>query len=99
MSFHCPTIEVGEAAHIASLWWSVMTWSDPGVCMYAFGSTGRVQSEEHRQELLQYIDKDCMPGLLAWDDNDDRNKEESIEELENLREYIVSAPIEPEKAP
>lgn len=87
----------GEAIRLASLWWSVMTWSDPGVCMYAFGSTGRVQSEEHRQELLQYIDNNCMPSLLAWEDDDDRDKEESIEELESLREYIEHAPLEPEK--
>jgi hypothetical protein len=35
---------------------------------------------------------------LAWDEDDDRNKDESIEDLENLRDYIESAPIEPEKA-
>lgn len=78
-----------EACEIAEQWWSVMTWSDPGVCMYAFGSTGCVQSEEHRADILDYIDTDCMP---AADSNDD--PEADKEQLATLRKYIAKARVE-----
>ena len=94
----------GDACYLASQWWSVMTWGDPGVCMYAFGSTGCVQSEEHRQQLLEYIEKDCMPKARENDQCEDPDKYPDLEwfeefysqeeQLELLADYIRQAPIE-----
>lgn len=81
-----------DVFEIASMWWSVMTWGDPGVCLYAFGSTGKVQSEEHRQQCLEYIKKHCEP--LAQERNDDET-EQNLADLERLAEYIREADIEP----
>ena len=100
------SISKEEACHIASEWWSVMTWHDPGVCMYALGSTGKVQSEDHRNDLLSYIDKDCMPIAMkrtesheCTDDCTDPESEDcpvqDVEQLAYLRDYIVHAPLEP----
>lgn len=101
------TISKGEACHIASQWWSVMTWSDPGVCMYALGSTGKVQSEEHRNDLLRYIDKECMPIPLKRskvhectdacadpEGGQDECPYNDMEQLSDLHTYITHAPIE-----
>lgn len=90
---------------IAAQWHSVMTWHDPGVCMYALSSTGAVQSKEHRQQLFDYIDKDCMvlaeKRLKKERAKKRRNRalieeyEDDIEDLETLRDYIENAPITP----
>ena len=53
--------DVYAAMRIAEGWYSVMNWSDPGVSLYKFYSTGRIQSEEHRQDCLNYIDN-CING-------------------------------------
>lgn len=73
-----------QAITIASQWYSVMTWQDPGVTMYAFASTGKVQSETHREQLLNYICKECKPGASRKDKGD----------LNALYQYIANAPIE-----
>lgn len=78
-----------DACDIASQWWSVMTWNDPGVCMYAFGSTGKVQSEKHRAQLLAYIDTDSMACAEV---NDDPEGDKA--QLRQLRAYIEGAPVE-----
>lgn len=89
----------------ASQWWSVMTLGDAGVCMYAFGSTGKVQSEAHRQQLLEYIEHNCKPKARENDqdpefdpDPDEDDPYELYytqeEQLELLAEYIRQAPIE-----
>jgi hypothetical protein len=85
-------IDVFEAADICSLWWSVMTWSDPGVCLYALGSTGRVQSEEHRQQCIDYITNKCIP---IAQERDDEETDADIVQLEDLLDYIRNADIEP----
>lgn len=59
-----------DAAQIASLWHSVMTWSDPGVAMYSVTSTGRVHSEEHRANLIAYIES-CVRGATEADERGD----------------------------
>jgi hypothetical protein len=87
------TISRDRAVTIAEGWWSVMTWNDPGVCMYAFGSTGKVQSEEHRGKLLHYIDVDCRL-VPQGDDPGYRAPQKDMRELRSLRRYIENAPIE-----
>ncbi len=80
------------AVAISEGWWSVNTWGDPGVCLYAFGSTGRVQSEEHRDNVIAYIDGHCLKGCDRQD-----NPKQCRKELEWLREYVRTAPIESEQ--
>jgi hypothetical protein len=101
------TISKGEAIHIASQWHSVMTWSDPGVTMYALSSTGRVQSEDHRNDLLRYIDDECVPIPLKrskshkckkacepGEKGEDLCPFNDLEQLSDLASYIKHAPIE-----
>jgi hypothetical protein len=78
-----------QAVAISEGWWSVNTWGDPGVCLYAFGSTGKVQSEEHRANVLAYIKEHCLPGCAKQDD-----PKLCRRELAELSEYIRTAPIE-----
>lgn len=85
-----------DASEIASAWHSVMTWNDPGVAMYSVTSTGRVHSEEHRQNLIDYIDG-CMDQAAACDARGDAPMLEihssNVEELEALRDWARAYPI------
>ena len=80
-----------DAAQIASLWHSVMTWNDPGVAMYSVTSTGKVHSEEHRANLLAYIES-CMPAAEKADADGDEpagvdGLYSNVEDLEALAEW------------
>lgn len=86
-----------DAAAIAASWHSVMTWGDPGVAMYSVTSTGKVHSEEHRENLIAYIDG-CIPQAATLDsqghaptlpDMFDSNESE----LEALREWATNFKI------
>lgn len=86
-----------DAAEIAGAWHSVMTWNDPGVAMYSVTSTGRVHSEEHRAQLLSYIET-CMCGAQEADARGDdpvlvEMHGSNVEELEALREWAMAYPI------
>lgn len=82
-----------DIIEIAHAWSSVMTWNDPGVTMYAFASTGRVQSEAHRADLLRYIEKNCRAAATLNEAADEDDC--SHEELDELEDHIRSAPVEP----
>ena len=84
-------MEKEEAVRIASLWGSYMRAGDPGICMYGLSTTGKVQSQAHRQELLHYIDEHC---LKQPDDPDRQNDPEDLEELRRLRRYIKTVAVE-----
>lgn len=75
-------ITTEQARNIASQWHSVMTWSDPGVCMYALSSTGKVQSRQHRADLVAYT-KSCIPAA----------EPEDVQDLHQLLEFINHTPI------
>jgi hypothetical protein len=82
-----------DAAEIASAWHSVNTWNDPGVAMYSVASTGRVYSEEHRENLIAYIET-CLRQAVKLDEDTESNPpvladrhETNVEELEALREW------------
>lgn len=85
-----------DAAEIASAWHSVMTWNDPGVAMYSVTSTGRVHSEEHRENLIDYIDG-CMMQAATLDEQGEPPVLEihasNVEELEALRDWARAYPI------
>ena len=76
-------INKAEAVNIACQWHSVMTWNDPGVAMYAFSSTQKVQSKEHRQNLIDYTNH-CLHRADPSDQED----------LEDLIEYFTHTEIE-----
>lgn len=80
-----------EAWLRAAEWGSYITSRDPGACMYGFNERGVVQSEEHRQACLDYIDTECR---RAADVNIAAGEgEHDHEELDELRAYIASAPV------
>lgn len=88
-----------DAAEIASAWHSVNTWSDPGVAMYSVTSTGKVHSEEHRENLIDYIET-CVVQASKLDEDPDNNPpvlpelhESNVEELEALKEWALAYPI------
>lgn len=95
-------ITKSEAVGIAAGWHSVMTWEDPGVTMYALSSTGRIQSPEHRAKLIDYIKTHCIPVVTERvaetkpEDEDvvEQNRVDA-EELNDLLEYVETAPLEP----
>lgn len=89
------TFDRASASEIAHSWSSVMTWNDPGVVLYAFASTGKVQSQRHRRECLAYIRDNCRKAAdvnIAAGEYLDGH-----EELDALAAYIRAAPIEREK--
>ena len=73
----------------AAEWGSYMHDGDPGACMYGFDERGVVQHEEHRRAVLAHIDGPCREAAKHNDDPAQCNKE-----LDELRAYIVTAPVE-----
>lgn len=76
-----------QALEIAEGWASMMDASDPGRWLYSFTSTEGIENEEHRTEMLAYVD-----GILAGslDQQDDSVLERA--DLEALRAYLAEAP-------
>lgn len=75
-------------AGAAAQWGSYMTSGDPGACMYGFSDSYGVQSEEHRQQCLAWIDGPCRAMVKVNDD-----PEADGEQLDELRAMIVAAPV------
>ena len=91
-----------RAVAIAGQWYSVLTWSDPGVCLYALASTGRIRSEEHRARCLAYLREHiparavrCAGGMPAGTDLGAAD----AWHLRRLARYVEAAPLEPDPAP
>lgn len=76
-----------QALEIAEGWASMTDASDPGRWLYSFTSTEGIENEEHRTEMLAYVD-----GILAGslDQQDDSVLERA--DLEALRAYLAEAP-------
>ena len=74
----------------AATWGSYMTGGDPGACMYGFDERGAVQSEQHRKDCIEWLDKDCRKCAASGDDPRGLN-----EEIDNLIAYLRTAPVEP----
>jgi hypothetical protein len=77
----------------AAQWGSAMHSGDPGSCMYGFDERGVVQSEEHRQDCIAYIEGDCRKAadtnVAAGDDPAGQHPE-----LDALLEYLKTAPVD-----
>lgn len=85
-----------QASEIASAWHSVMTWNDPGVAMYSVTSTGRVHSEQHRTNLIAYIET-CMPAALRADERGDDPiaMDSNVDDLQALEEWARAFEVSP----
>lgn len=83
-----------RAVEIGEDWYSVNTWSDPGVALYAFTSTaGWVQSEEHRQNCLSYLRLNLAD--IKAEPSQYYDPEVCEIELRELIEYIARANLRP----
>jgi hypothetical protein len=80
-----------QAADIASAWHSVMTWNDPGVAMYSVTSTGKIHSEQHRANLISYIET-CMSAAHDADKRGDDPivMDSNVDDLIALREWATA---------
>lgn len=74
----------------AASWGSYMRDGDPGACMYGFNEHCRVQSERHRQDVLNWIEKECRPNVIDDPQNYD---EDELENMDAFVEYIKIAPL------
>jgi hypothetical protein len=66
-----------EAWLYAASWGSYMTGGDPGACMYGFNESFLVQSEEHRQACLTWMEG-CRANVLASPANYEPDELESM---------------------
>lgn len=73
----------------AAEWGSYMRNGDPGACMYGFDEHGAVQSEEHRQNCIEWLDKDCREAAKHNAPEDDN--------IDELIEYLKTAPVDHRK--
>jgi len=81
-----------EAWLYAAQWGSAMRGGDPGACMYGFSEDFTMQSEEHRTDCLNWIDKECVPLV---NENPELYDDDELEKLAALRFACVKAPCQP----
>ncbi|WP_145284423.1 hypothetical protein [Rosistilla oblonga] len=79
-----------EAYEYAASWGSFMRSGDPGACMYGFDSDCRPQSEEHRQDVINHMNR-CR--LMVTERPEDFDADE-LEKLEAFVEFITKRNIE-----
>lgn len=79
---------------MAATWGSAMTAGDPGACMYGFDKNGLVQSEEHRQDCIQYIKTEFRSILDANTASDDADLGQRANEIQAMLMYLETAPVE-----
>jgi hypothetical protein len=72
----------------AAEWGRMITNGDPGACMYTFDENGIVQSEEHRQTCIDWLDQHCREAAKLNEDPEEDNKG-----IDTLIEYLRAAPI------
>jgi hypothetical protein len=71
----------------AAQWGSYMRAGDPGACLYGFDERGYVQSEDHRQACIRYLDGDCRAAAKLNEDPVSDNRE-----IDALIEYLRCCP-------
>ena len=79
---------------MAASWGSAMTAGDPGSCMYGFDENGLVQSEEHRQNCIEYIETECRRIADADTASDGGGTGQRAGEIQAMLMYLKTAPIE-----
>lgn len=76
----------------AAMWGSYVRNGDPGAVMYGFDERGEVQSEEHRAACIAYLDTHCRPIAKANDGGQDALKSPYEKEVNELIDYLKTAP-------
>lgn len=76
-----------EAYEYASSWGSAMTSGDPGACMYGFDESCRPQSEEHRQDVLNWMEV-CRKNVALC------NADDELAKLDAFIEFIKERKID-----
>lgn len=79
-----------DAYAFAATWGSFMKDGDPGACMYCFDEDCRPQSEEHKQDVLDWMEK-CRLSVVAFPENYD---EDELEKIDRFVEFIKRRNIE-----
>ena len=78
-----------EAYEYAASWGSFMTSGDLGACMYGFNSDCRPQSEEHRQDVINYMTS-CRMNVTSRPEDFD---EDELDKLDAFVEFITKRNI------
>lgn len=82
-------MEPMEAYEYAASWGSFLRSGDPGACMYGFNSDCRPQSEEHRQDVINYM-KICRLNVLERPEDFD---DDELDKLDAFVEFITKRNI------
>jgi hypothetical protein len=77
----------------AAEWGSAMTGGDPGSCMYGFDHKGLVQSEQHRQDCIDWLEKES-PACIAANHPPGPGRIAEEAEVAELIAYLKNAPVE-----
>ena len=77
----------------AAQWGSALTSGDPGACMYGFDEDCRPQSEEHRKDVLDWMEKCRLLVEKSPEDFDD----DELEKIEEFTLFIKHRSTEPDK--
>ena len=80
-----------DASEYAATWGSYMTAGDPGACMYGFNDSCRPQSEEHREDVINWLETECRPLVLEYPGD---YAADELEQMDEFLAYIRTAPVE-----
>ncbi|WP_417737729.1 hypothetical protein [Rosistilla oblonga] len=78
-----------EAYEYAASWGSFLRSGDPGACLYGFDSDCRPQSEEHRQDVINFM-KTCRLNVLERPEDFDGDE---LEKMDAFTEFITKRNI------
>lgn len=81
-------MEQSEIWEYAATWGSFMRAGDPGACLYGFDETGRVQSEDHRADVIAEMVKN-RAYVVA---NPDQYDADELTQIDAFIEAIKVAP-------
>jgi len=84
------TMSPADAWEYAATWGSLMTSGDPGACMYGFDESCLPQSEEHRADVLAWVEK-CRAIVEADPDSYDSDE---LAKMDSFVRYIRQAPVD-----
>ena len=77
-------MEPEEAWGYAATWGSFVRNGDPGACMYGFDENCQPQSEEHRQDVIEWMQK-CRQQVV---DNPEDYDDDELDSIDRFLEYI-----------
>lgn len=89
------TMTPKDAWLYAATWGSAMTSGDPGACMYGFDESCRPQSEEHRQDVIGWMEG-CRQNVV---DNPNDYDTDELATLDAFVAFIKERGIEGQDRP